>query len=345
MSEFTAEQLANGVMVGFTGKRGNAWWNRAGALVMGDGYTGHYADAIPVADIENRLFNWAPAIAPVFVQTALGMMPIDGKIAVTRGVDGPVLGIHGDGYVAHDIRQELLYNLDEVVGANGLGYANAGLLAGGAQAYVQIELPENIATSDGSLEVRPFILGATSFDGSLATTFKLGVTNVVCDNTFAMFMGEAGKTYRRKHTRNSEFSLSTARQALDLLDDTATKFIAGVERLLTVDVSDVSWQKFVEAHAPIDKDSTTRSIALAENKRAALTGLWRTDTRVAPWAGTAWGVVQAVNTFNEHLSIVRNVNRYERKMTRAVKGEIGTADTLTLETLGKVLGRGDLLSV
>lgn len=39
---------------------------------------------------------------------------------------------------------------------------------------------------------------------------------------------------------------------------------------------------------------------MAECKRDALNRLYRHDERVAPWAGTGLGVVQAVNTYAHH---------------------------------------------
>lgn len=329
-------------MIGFADKRGRAWHDREG-FGMADGFDNHYPGAIPAEDIERRLFNWSPIEAPIYVETSMGMMPIDGRKAITRGEGGPVLGIHGEGYRVHDYRQELLVNLDRVVSADGIGYANAGLFNDGAGAYVQIELPEGVKTADGSVEVRPFILGSTSLDGSAATAFKLGYTNVVCDNTFQSFLSEAGKVYRRRHTKNSAFSLSTAREALDLLDTVATSAVRTIDHLLSIDVTDSAWSRFVEAHAPVADGNgnalSARSVSLAETKRQALTGLYRTNTMVAPWAGTAWGVMQAVNTYNEHMSIVRNVSRYERKITNAIAGKTADADSATLATLADVMGR------
>jgi hypothetical protein len=119
--------------------------------------------------------------------------------------------------------------------------------------------------------------------------------------------------------------------------------MAEVARLCAIDVTDAHWAQFVTAHVGLSDDKADkmsgRSVTMAEAKRAALTGLYRTDIRVAPWAGTAWGVVQAVNTYNQHLSIVRNVNREERTFMRAIQGEIGKSDTAALATLGTVIGR------
>lgn len=339
MSRYSLEYLNNNTLIGFTDKRGFAW-HRDLSLVSG-GLDNHYAGAIPAEDILSRLFPWEEREAPVFVQIDGMMMPVEDRKAIVRSDNGAVLGIHSGGYTPHSYRTWLVENLNKIVGG-GAEYANAGLLAHGAQAWVQIEMPENVTTAGGTF--RPFLLATTSFDGSIATTYKTGFTNTVCDNTFGMFMREAGSVYRRKHTKNSTFSLLSAADAFGTLETVAEQVTADIEKLLSVDVSDVHWSQFVEAHAPIATDASKRSITMAESKREALTGLWRTDMRVAPWAGTAWGVVQAVNTYNEHFAIVRNVDPFERKMTRAVKDMIAKDDADTLVTLGGILGT-DLATV
>ncbi|MCT9929819.1 DUF932 domain-containing protein [Planotetraspora sp. A-T 1434] len=58
---------------------------------------------------------------------------------------------------------------------------------------------------------------------------------------------------------------------------------------------------------------------------------------MSPWRGTAWGVVQAVNTFTHHEQNVRGADRAERNMLRAVTGGIDELDRGTLRTLSAVL--------
>lgn len=338
MSRYSLEYLRENTRIGMTDKRGGAW-HRDMTVAVADALN-HFPGAIPMDALigpDNGLFAWEAVEVPVFVQTPGGMMPVDGRKAVARDDTWEVLGIHSERYLGHGYKPWLIDNLSALTGG-GAEFANAGLLANGAQAWVQIEAPENVDAS-GGVVIRPFILATTSFDGSLATTYKTGFTNVVCDNTFAAFMSESGETYRRKHTKNSVFDIVSAADAVNTLHIVAERMSADIERLLNVDVTEKHWSAFVEAHAPIADDSSPRSITLAESKRQQLTGLWRTDVRVAPWAGTAWGVVQAVNTFNEHMSIVRNVDPYERKMTRAVKGMIGKDDRATLDTLSGIIGR------
>lgn len=51
------------------------------------------------------------------------------------------------------------------------------------------------------------------------------------------------------------------------------------------------------------------------------------------WRGTAWGVVQAVNTYAHHEGIVRNADRAERNMMRAVNGRVDKLNAVTVEVL------------
>lgn len=341
MSKETSEWLNNNILRGFTAKRGTAWWNREGMNLTG--MDNHYPGAIPADDIVSRLFNWTALQRSVYVDggAEFGMIHDPSRKAWMRSDNGAILGLHSDSYAGHDYREWLIDNLSKLVGTEAQ-FANAGLLKEGAIAWVQIELPENIDIP-GGVTMRPFLMGTTSFNGSLATTFKTGATDVVCDNTHGMFMSEAGEKYKRKHSRYSAFDVMDAATAVGTLHMIAETMTRDVTRLLDVDVSDNAWSRFVEAHVPIMPGDAKRSVTMSENKRQALTGLWRTDSRVAPWSGTAWGVVQAVNTYNEHLAIVRNAVRMERKFTRAVKDEVASADRETVITLGKVIGR-DLLN-
>lgn len=76
---------------------------------------------------------------------------------------------------------------------------------------------------------------------------------------------------------------------------------------------------------------------MADRKRDGLQRLYRHDQRVAPWAGTAHGVLQAVNTYEHHEATVRGSERGERNMLKTVTGEFGKLDRTTMTTLRGVL--------
>ena len=56
--------------------------------------------------------------------------------------------------------------------------------------------------------------------------------------------------------------------------------------------------------------------------------------------GTAYGVVQAVNTFEHHERVVRGAARAERNMIRTISGDFGRLDRTTWRQLQTVL-KGD----
>jgi hypothetical protein len=76
---------------------------------------------------------------------------------------------------------------------------------------------------------------------------------------------------------------------------------------------------------------------MADTKRATLERPYASDTRVAPWAGTAQGVLQAVNTYEHPEGTVRGSTRAERNMLRTISGDFGQLDRTTWATLDRVL--------
>lgn len=80
-----------------------------------------------------------------------------------------------------------------------------------------------------------------------------------------------------------------------------------------------------------------RALTMADRKRDVLQRLYRHDQCVAPWAGTAHGVFQAVNTYEHHEASVQGADRAERNMLKTVTGDCGNFDRSTYSTLQTVL--------
>lgn len=342
MSRETYETLNQLCLIGFTDKRGKAWHYREDA--QGD-EPNHYPGAIPREDVERRLFDWDAVVGEITATALLesGVLQTKSPVhqAIMRSDTGDILGIFKQGYLVHQYRDWLL----ETVGAildDELSIGSAGLLQNGGQAWVSVEVPENITTPSGVV-FRPNLLACTSHNGTLATTFKRVVTNVVCDNTMAVGLGEKGQVFKVRHSRYSNSRLTDVRAALELVHSIGDEFAAQVEQLTNTVVSEGDWNKFLDSLTPLTDDTGAvkqgRAATLANNKRNQLTALYRHDDRVAPWNGTAWGVVQAVNTWEHHIAgaSASDAKRAERNMNRAVTGGTDKLDRDTLETLGKVL--------
>ena len=66
--------------------------------------------------------------------------------------------------------------------------------------------------------------------------------------------------------------------------------------------------------------------------------LWIDDQRVAPWRGTAYGVLAAANTYAHHYAPVRGATRVERNAERLVTGKVHDLDRHNLQVLAAVGG-------
>lgn len=347
MSKETLEWLNTSTLIGHTEKRGNAWHYRES---MQGGEPNHFEGPVPVEAVERRLFHWDAIETPIYTMAPatldtmtglddngqpIALRAVEGRKAITRSDTGAVLGIFKDGYQAHQPREWLIENVALLVGGS-LDIGSAGLLKGGAVAWLQVEEAENLETSSGVV-YRPFVTASTSFDGSLSTTYTAGITVVVCDNTLAASLLGASSTVKVKHTRYSHLNAAAVRDALGIVEAAAATFAADVETLTNWKVSTRQWSRFLDVTCPVDPEAkTTRSATLSAKKRDELSTLYATDLRVSPWAGTAFGVLQATNTWAHHVQTVRGTNRVERNTLNALSGITAKQDTETLDVLRRV---------
>ncbi|MFJ5532426.1 DUF932 domain-containing protein [Streptomyces sp. NPDC093261] len=326
MSKETRQWLAENTLIGFTDKRGNAWHYR-------EGDANHYEGAIPVEDVQNRLFHWTAVESPMMFRNPVTKRfgSDQSRKVILRSDTGDVMGVFKKSYQPHQYGEWLLTNVANILDDD-LGIGSAGLLRNGAVAWVSVEVPENITTPEG-VEFRPNLLACTSFDGSLATTYKRIITNVVCDNTMAAALTEGGAAFRVRHSSKSLTRLNDARDALGIVHSISDDFAAEVAKLCATPVSDAAFFDFVDSQlAPIEEDAKKFSVTMAEKKRDAFRTLWTQDERVAPWRGNLFGAWQAVNTFSHHETNPRGV-RAERIMTRTVEGRVEQEDFDALRPL------------
>lgn len=336
MSRETMSDLNSNVLIGYADKRGTAWHYRAD--LQGD-ESNHYPAAIPVDDVRRRLLNWQ-AVEGQITATALtsdGVLTVadPDRKAIMRSDTGAILGVFKSGYQIHQYDQWLIRNVETLLDAD-VAIGSAGILRGGAQAWVQVEMSDTVSTPEG-VDFRPFLTSATSMDGSLATTYQTGAQVVVCDNTLSAAMRESSAhRVKVKHSAHSLTRIGEVRDALRIIHAVADDFAAAVAELTAREVTRQQWGDFLLAYAPHDVDATKRAQGMAERKRDALDDLWRYDNRVSPWAGTAYGVVAAVNTYVHHEQPVRGASRADRNAERAITGGADALDLSTLRMLDMV---------
>lgn len=321
-------------LVGYTDAKGNRSYLNNG--------TNSYPGAIPVEDVKSRLFNF-DFVEGEITATALtndGVLSYTDpdRKAVMRADNGHIMGVFKKGFTIHPYGEWLVDNVENILDAD-LAVSSAGLLNDGAKAFVQIEMKDTLNVE--GIEYRPYLTAATSVDGSIATTYLTGTELIICTNMVSCHLkgtNAAGK-FKVKHSSRSLLRLTDARDALGIIHQTADQYAQQVRDLLAVKVTDKQYGDFLQAYLDITPEKVEkggRGLTIATNKQDALMNLWRNDTRVNPWAGTAFGVVQAVNTFDNHLISVRG-DRAERNMAQVITGGFDKLDAGTWATLQGVL--------
>jgi phage/plasmid-like protein (TIGR03299 family) len=152
-----------------------------------------------------------------------------------------------------------------------LAISSARLLRGGAIAWVEVSMPETITTPEG-VAFRTSLLATTSFDGSIATTYKQTVTDTVCDSTRELALAESGQEFKVKHSRHSHAQLGPAREALQMVHTLAEDFTAEIAKLCATTVTPSQWRWFLDRHVPRTDPSNSRllegrALTAADRKR------------------------------------------------------------------------------
>lgn len=335
MTRETLTHLNTQTLIGYTSKRGQAWHYRASEQ---GSEPNHYEHAVPVADVRRRLFHWSPVEADLQAVTIddTGVQTYNdpSRKAIVRPDTGAILGVFRTGYKVHDYDQWLINNVEGILDAD-LHIGSAGLLRGGAVAWVQVEMADTLESA--GVEFRPFLTATTSLDGSIATTYQTGAQVVVCDNTLSAALDSADTRVKVRHSRNSLDKLTQVRDALGIVHQVADRFAAQVEQLAHQPVTEVRWTRFLAAYCGTD-DTKANKRALTTRREQAdqLDRLWNHDQRVTPWRGTAYGVLTAANTYAHHYAPVRGATRTERNAERLVTGKVHDLDRHTLQVLAAV---------
>jgi phage/plasmid-like protein (TIGR03299 family) len=339
MSRETMSWLNENTLIGFTEMRGNAWHHRAGS-------DNHYPGAVPVEDVRKRLFDWTAEEHYIHLGRKVNEQEVVGPFgnlvgdaiadrkAIVRSDNQAVLGVFGENYQPHQYEEWLVKNVETIIDDD-LQIGTAGLLRGGGQAWVQVEVPETMEFA-GGIKARPFLLAATSLDGSLSSTYGASATVTVCDNTMAVALGEhGGWRVKIRHSLKSLGRIQDVRDALGLIHAVGDDFDYQVRTLLAREVQEKQFLELLHGEVPLpDPKRAAGAYNTAVKKREFIFDLYRFDERVAPWSGTGMGALQAFNTDEQHESKIRKTtNRVERNAGRMVTGTQDKVDTSMIQKI------------
>jgi phage/plasmid-like protein (TIGR03299 family) len=274
-----------------------------------------------------------------------GLRTMSGRNVLYRSDNRAALSVVSDRYNVVQPSQVLDF-FKELVDTAGFELETAGVLRGGAKVWALAKVNEG-ADVIGHDTVRPYILLATSFDATLATTAKFTAVRVVCNNTLTMAAGgnalvaQAGQTEQDTQTagpvvqsvkvlHSERFDAQTVRQQLGIVVNSFDRFMVNSRLLAHKDISLEHAQeltyKLIEPLATIPKGKTEKDVRGTRNYKRILE-LFDGGARGFDLAGySAWGWLNSVTELVDH-------ERGANTSTRLDSAWFGTGDNLKTRAL------------
>lgn len=266
--------------------------------------------------------DWTVYRQPLRFQFNDQSQVFDGKHVLSRSDTGAGLAVVNSNYNIVQPKEVLEFFRD-LVAFRGFQLETAGCLFGGRKFWAMARSGDNFKIADGD-EVAPYLLLATSCDGSMATVGHLTSIRVVCNNTLSMSVGRAGEKAMVRRTHAKEFDSLATKTALGLFDfDAATEtFADNMRRLAETPMSVSDAIDLIAAEMKIDllnedgslieKDAIMQTSGTMRNIIALFNGAGK-GSALAGSHGTAWGLLNAVTEhFDHHAGRSDGARAFER---------------------------------
>lgn len=285
-------------------------WHGHGTVV---GRNMTYSEAVGLAGLD-----WTAKLAPVTALTPNGVTTLYTHNATYRSDTGAVLGVVGADYTPHQPAELLELARLTVDAAPGDAHVEVlGSLRGGRIVFITIALPGDVVIG-GDVHL-PRLVWATSMDGTLATRGVVTMVRAVCWNTIRASFRSARTSWAARHTSSLTGRAADARQALELSWKVSDSFRIEVETLTRQTITDRQADTVLTGLWPDDPNASTRSRASAARRRGAVRTMYQQDDPRVGWRGSAYGLVQAVSTW-ELWEAPRRGDRGEQVLTGLLAG-------------------------
>ena len=158
--------------------------------------------------------------------------------------------------------------------------------------------------------MRPYVLLATSYDGSTATTGKFTAVRTVCNNTIVRALGDGNSDVRVLHSER--FDADKVRMELGIVADSWERFLLESRALAGQAMSAEAADEFVQA---LLEPYHTGRIEISESKAyRRIMGLFKgaaIGSEISGVMGTRWGMLNAVTELIDHERGRSNSTRIE----------------------------------
>lgn len=179
----------------------------------------------------------------------------------------------------------------------------AGVLQGGKKFWALAKANYQI-TLGGNDIIEPYLLMATSCDGTMSTVVDPTTVRVVCANTLRAAVGD-GQLAQIRVPHKKVFDGKRALRSLGLLDDVYETFAENADQLSQRKVDrKTAIEFFANLYTKFDRDGSVskKNQEAAENKVVQLMSNFTNGpgAQLDTAHGTAWGLVNAVTAHQDH---------------------------------------------
>lgn len=257
--------------------------------------------------VKEARLDWNLVNQPVMYLHEGKIQRMEDWFVLARSDNGEALSVVSKEYFPVQPKEVLEFYRD-LTKDYGYVLETAGALNGGRKIWALAKTGFQDTIKDGDDEMAGYLLLATSCDKSIATTIAFTSVRVVCQNTLNISLKHIGKSRMRsmKIPHNKLFKPGDIKRQLGLLDQPWKEFIGKIRKLADAKVDEANAEKFFEKLLRPDgnKKSGTKPLSpSAAKEHQRLMSAYRTgvgqDTASAK--GTAWGLVNAVTYYVDHV--------------------------------------------
>lgn len=240
--------------------------------------------------------DWNVNREPLFLKGVKD--PIEGFAALVRDKDRAMFDVVGSQYTPVQNAQAFeVFN--EAVKAGKASMETAGALKGGRIVWGLAALKSSFTLTGGD-KVNGYLLCVCPHEQGKSNIFKLTAVRVVCRNTLALALRSGGSEVRRSH--RGEFTEASVADVKDALGIARDQFGELEKTAIKLVKKKVTQETVIRTLLPIFSADTTYEEAMKKPtpKLARILDIYEK----APGAqvGTAWGVLNAVTYYADHIA-------------------------------------------
>lgn len=253
--------------------------------------------------VERPVFYGVPS--GQFGETNAQYVDIPERKALVRSDTQQLLSVVSDRYQPVQPKQVIEFYRD-LIETNGFKMHTAGSLKDGKRIWALAEIGESTRLF-GQDQIDGYVLLATSYDASMATTARLTTVRVVCNNTLQAAYGDNRAAISIPH--NTAFNEAAVKGELGLTKDSWEAFTEQAARLAETRVSKQQVVEYFVELLGIDRDMTAEEFQGRKGSQMrTLLSVYNNapGQRLRSAEGTAWGLVNAVTYYQDHLARASN---------------------------------------